>query len=262
MCYIVRTPKRRAGTASGTLRSWAVDEGDSVERGETIARVEFESSADEAEPSGTAVEARDRGVLRRMYFDAGAAAPPGTPIGIVGPADADVAELEAEAAAELAEIVAEATAIPETGAEAGESTTDAVDTEMPARTLTAHNPEGVAGTIEAGSFRWRFDEPEAAGGSELGPTPVDVFLGGFAACLSLSVRFQANKREASVGAIDVTADAEPERGSVDRLAVTVELETDADAETVERIVDLGERGCHVSQLLREDLPLEVNWERT
>ncbi|MFC4437039.1 MULTISPECIES: 2-oxo acid dehydrogenase subunit E2 [Natrialbaceae] len=134
--------------------------------------------------------------------------------------------------------------------------------EMPGRAVTARNPEGMGGTIEAGSFEWSFDEPEDAGGSETGPTPVDVFLGALASCLSLSVRFQADKRDASVDAIDVTTDADPERGSVERLEATVRLETDADDETVDRIVDLGERGCHVSQLLRDDLSVEITWERT
>ncbi|TYL40498.1 dihydrolipoyllysine acetyltransferase [Natronococcus pandeyae] len=149
----------------------------------------------------------------------------------------------------------------EVSREAGEEAKGA-DTEMPDRTVTAHNPDGMAGTIEAGSFEWSFDEPEEAGGSETGPTPVDVFLGALASCLSLSVRFQADKRDAPVGAIDVTTDADPGHGSVERVEATVRLETDADDETVERIVDLGERGCHVSQLLREDLPVEISWTRT
>ncbi|AGB36723.1 2-oxo acid dehydrogenase subunit E2 [Natronococcus occultus] len=138
---------------------------------------------------------------------------------------------------------------------------DGTETEMPGRTVTASNPEGMAGRIEAGSFEWSYDEPEDAGGSETGPTPVDVFLGGLAACLSLSVRFQAEKRDAAVGEIDVTTDAEPEHGAVEQLAATIRLESDADDDTLERIVDLGERGCHVSQLLREDLSLELSWER-
>ncbi|WP_049891395.1 2-oxo acid dehydrogenase subunit E2 [Natronococcus amylolyticus] len=148
----------------------------------------------------------------------------------------------------------------EVDAEAGVRA-DTAETEMPDRTVSASNAEGMAGTIEAGSFEWGYDEPEAAGGTETGPTPVDVFLGGLAACLSLSVRFQAEKRDAAVGEIDVTTDAEPEHGAVERVAATVRLESDADEETLERIVDLGERGCHVSQLLREDLPLEFSWER-
>ncbi|MFC6769219.1 OsmC family protein, partial [Natrinema soli] len=98
-------------------------------------------------------------------------------------------------------------------------------------------------------------------GTETGPTPVDVFLGGLASCLSLSVRYQAEKRDASDDEIRVDADATPAERAVERIEAEVRLESDADDETLERIVDLGERGCHVSQLLREDLDLALSWDR-
>ncbi|MFA9426681.1 2-oxo acid dehydrogenase subunit E2 [Natronorubrum sp. A-ect3] len=145
----------------------------------------------------------------------------------------------------------------EISADAGVS----AQTEMPERTVTAHNPEGMAGTIEAGSFEWGYDEPEEAGGTETGPTPVDVFLGSLAACLSLSIRFQAGKRDTPIDGIDVTTTAEPEHGSIEQLEATVSLESDADDDTLDRLVDIGERGCHVSQVVRDDLEVEISWER-
>ncbi|MDQ2052191.1 2-oxo acid dehydrogenase subunit E2 [Natronolimnohabitans sp. A-GB9] len=146
--------------------------------------------------------------------------------------------------------------IDRSGRERGES-----EEEMPGRTVTATNPDGMHGRIDAGSFEWQYDEPEDSGGTETGPTPVDVFLGGLASCLSLSTRYQAKKRDAEIGEISVTTDADPEHGSVESIEATIHLETDADDETVERIVELGERGCHVSQLLREDLELDLSWDR-
>ena len=135
------------------------------------------------------------------------------------------------------------------------------ETEMPGRTVTATNPDGMRGRIDAGSFEWQFDEPEESGGTETGPTPVDVFLGGLASCLSLSTRYQAEKRDADVGEISVTTDADPEHGSVESIEAIIHLETDEDDATVERIVELGERGCNVSKLLREDLDIELSWDR-
>ncbi|WP_137289929.1 2-oxo acid dehydrogenase subunit E2 [Natronorubrum halophilum] len=149
--------------------------------------------------------------------------------------------------------------VPRSASDAGDAT--ATETEMPGRRVTAHNPDGMGGRVEAGSFEWRYDEPEEAGGTETGPTPVDVFLGALASCLSLSIRYQAEKRDVAVGAIDVTAEGAPDRGSVEHIEPTVRLETDADDETIDRIVTIGERGCHVSQLLREDLELDLSWVR-
>ncbi|SEV99799.1 2-oxo acid dehydrogenase subunit E2 [Natrinema salifodinae] len=135
------------------------------------------------------------------------------------------------------------------------------ETEMPGRSVSAANPEGMRGRIEAGSFEWSYDEPESSGGTETGPTPVDVFLGGLASCLSLSARYQASKRDAAVDEIRVDVDAAPEEGSVERIEATIQIDSDEDDETLERIVDLAERGCHVSQLLRADLDLNLTWDQ-
>ncbi len=51
---------------------------------------------------------------------------------------------------------------------------------------------------------------------------------------------------------------ELEHGSVEHIEPTVRLETDANDETIDRTVTIGKRGCHVSQLLREDLELDLS----
>nr|WP_245742087.1 OsmC family protein [Natrinema salaciae] len=231
-------------TERGTLLEWAVDEGGSVAEGDRLAAVASERRV-------AAVEAGEDGVLRRTYLAVDDAAPPGTPIGIVAPADCDITALEAEAAADIGFESRIERGLTDGGERAG----------MPGRAVTAVTSSGRRGRIEAGPFEWSFDEPESNGGTETGPTPVDVFLGGLASCLSLSTRYQANKRDASVDAIRVDANARPEHGPVERIAATIRLATDEDDETVARIVDLAERGCHVSQLLRADLPLDLSWER-
>lgn len=135
--------------------------------------------------------------------------------------------------------------------------------EMPGRSVTASLDDGLAGTVTAGSFSVPFDEPADIGGTETGPAPVDLFLGALASCLAESIRFQAaEKNDYDLSALAVHASADPDRGPVESVAVAVEIGVDADDETVERLVRFGERGCHVSQLLREDLPLEVGWERS
>nr|WP_256421738.1 OsmC family protein [Halobellus rarus] len=113
----------------------------------------------------------------------------------------------------------------------------------------------MAGTVSAQGTEQRYgDGPE--------PSPVDLFLGSLAACLSLSIRYQAEMRDVAVGDIDVETDAQPESGSVESIDITVRLDApDADESTLERVVEYGERSCHVAELLREDLPVEVSWER-
>nr|WP_256308525.1 OsmC family protein [Halobellus litoreus] len=112
----------------------------------------------------------------------------------------------------------------------------------------------------SGSVRTRGTEQRYGDGPE--PSPVDLFLGSLAACLSLSIRYQVEMRDVSVGDIDVETDADPESGSVESVDITVRLDApEADDETLDRVVEYGERSCHVAELLREDLPVELTWER-
>jgi len=96
MGYIVRMPKLGLEMEQGTVLEWSVGTGDEIAEGEQVAEVESEKSIGE-------VEAREDGVLWRVYAEEGESVPPGTPIGIVAAADADIADLEAEAEADLRE---------------------------------------------------------------------------------------------------------------------------------------------------------------
>lgn len=150
----------------------------------------------------------------------------------------------------------------EVRAAAGPESGEGEETTMPGRSVTARLEEGLAGTVRAGSFRVPFDEPTAVGGSETGPTPVDLFLGSLAACLLESLRYQAvEKRDVELEDATVVAEAEPERGPVEGLSVTVEVASPADDETVDRLVKMAERGCHVSQLIDESVTFELTWRR-
>ena len=96
MGYVVRMPKLGLEMEQGTLLEWAVDRDQPVSEGDLVAEIESEKSIGE-------VDAREDGVLRRIYLEVGDAVPPGTPIGIVAAADADIADLEAEAEADLSD---------------------------------------------------------------------------------------------------------------------------------------------------------------
>nr|WP_208020321.1 E3 binding domain-containing protein [Haloplanus aerogenes] len=108
-------PKLGLEMEQGTLLEWAVGTGDPVSEGDLVAEIESEKSIGE-------IDAREDGVLRRTYLDVGGAVPPGTPIGIVAAADADISDLEAEAEADLSDEVSESTA-----ADAATETTDEAD---------------------------------------------------------------------------------------------------------------------------------------
>jgi pyruvate dehydrogenase E2 component (dihydrolipoamide acetyltransferase) len=128
---------------------------------------------------------------------------------------------------------------------------------MPEREVSAHTSGGMAGEVRAGGFSWRVDEPVDAGGNGSAPTPVDRFLGSLAACLALSVEYQADLRDVALAGVDVDVTGTPTEGTVESITVEVAVDADADAETLDRIVDLAERTCLVADLLREDLDVRV-----
>lgn len=94
MAYIVNMPKLGLEMEQGTVLEWKIDKGDEIEEGEVIAEVESEKSIAD-------VEAREDGVLRRIYVEVDETVPPGTPIGIIAAADEDIGDLETEAESEL-----------------------------------------------------------------------------------------------------------------------------------------------------------------
>jgi pyruvate dehydrogenase E2 component (dihydrolipoamide acetyltransferase) len=71
---------------SGVLLEWYVDEGESVDEGDILAEIESEKTTAE-------VTSRESGVLRRTVLETGSEVAPGTPMGIVAPADADIGAL-------------------------------------------------------------------------------------------------------------------------------------------------------------------------
>jgi len=115
MAYIVRMPKLGLEMEAGVVTVWHVDPGDGVEAGDLVAEVESEKTAGE-------VEAREAGILRRRYVEAGEEVPVSTPLGIVAALDADTGDLETEVAASEFDVGdgerADAAAAPVDGAEA------------------------------------------------------------------------------------------------------------------------------------------------
>lgn len=140
-----------------------------------------------------------------------------------------------------------------------DSPLEAGDRELPERSIAARiGPDGT-GTISAGGFEYRFSGGEWFDTADA-PTPVDHFLGGLASCLLSSITVQANIRNVEVSEISVTADATPAEGSVEAISLSVRVDADAETDVIERMVINGERTCHVSELLREDLSVDLEWE--
>ena len=69
--------------------------------------------------------------------------------------------------------------------------------------VTAVLREGTVVEMQARTFSWRGDEPLAAGGTDVGPTPYEILLGGLAACIAITLRLYANHKEIPLAEVGV-----------------------------------------------------------
>ena len=61
--------------------------------------------------------------------------------------------------------------------------------------VVSGNAAGFAQDIEAGRHRLAADEPEAAGGTDTGPSPYDLLLTALGACTSMTLAMYARRKQ-------------------------------------------------------------------
>ncbi|NHN46210.1 hypothetical protein G9464_01170 [Halostella sp. JP-L12] len=204
MGYIVRMPKLGLEMEQGTVLEWSVGTGDEIAEGDQVAEVESEKSIGE-------VDAREDGVLRRVYAEEGESVPPGTPIGIVAAADAEISDLEAEAEADLREDAPELAP----GGDAAEATGAAADPTPEAGASAPASTGDAGGSAAAGGA----SSASASGGSGSAP--------------DVRASPRAEKRAEELG-VDLTAvDGTGPQGAITAgdVEAAAEASTDADEQT-------------------------------
>ena len=115
-------------------------------------------------------------------------------------------------------------------------------------------------TSEAGirGHRVLVDRPVAKGGSDAGPMGGELFLSAIGGCFMSTLLAAMRAREAAIDDIHTevtgTIDDTPPRFVAVELLVT---SAGADSETLERLVEIADRGCIMMNTLRNTLQLTV-----
>ena len=68
--------------------------------------------------------------------------------------------------------------------------------------VTARLGAGTVAEMQARQFSWRGDEPPLVSGTDTGPTPYELLLGGLAACIAITLRLYANHKGISLSGVD------------------------------------------------------------
>jgi putative redox protein len=123
--------------------------------------------------------------------------------------------------------------------------------------LRQESPSSSAATIR--QHRVLIDRPIAKGGEDTGPMGGELFLAAIGGCFMSTLLAAIRAREAPISDVSskvtgILADA-PARFASIELLVTSE---DADPEVFEKLVEIAERGCIMTNTLRDKLPITVS----
>lgn len=126
------------------------------------------------------------------------------------------------------------------------------------RVATTKSAGGMQATVRSRDFEWAVDEPEDQGGEDTAPNPVEQFVGSLSSCLTLMIGHMADRREVDLDDVTVTAQAEPPEGRIERIAIAIQVVSDADRDAVEQVVEMAERACYVNQVIDDDVERDLN----
>lgn len=115
-------------------------------------------------------------------------------------------------------------------------------------------------------FTFRVDEPEALGGTDTGPNPVEYILGAYAGCLNVVGHMVAEEMGISLDHIKIDVEGmlnpagfmgqDPSvRSGFHQINVSFDVKSDADEETLERWLEAVNSRCPVGDNLKNPTPV-------
>ena len=121
-------------------------------------------------------------------------------------------------------------------------------------------------------FSFAIDQPESHGGTNAGPSPVELVLSSLAGCINVVVHMVAAERNVNIRGLYLTVEGELDpsrlmgsptdnRPGFSAIALTVEVDSDASAEEIDEILRIAEARCPVADNLSYSTPLTLRRAR-
>jgi putative redox protein len=128
--------------------------------------------------------------------------------------------------------------------------------------VTATWQGGYQSLVNARGHEIPVDEPERAGGANLGMMPTEVFCSAVASCYCLALAHVAAKRSLELPGLNVIVRAERAGRELRYGRLVVRARADVPDELLAALIEPARRVCWVSNTLAGDLALEYGYTPT
>jgi uncharacterized OsmC-like protein len=135
--------------------------------------------------------------------------------------------------------------------------------------VTATGPDGWLITTKAGAHTALVDQPEALGGKNEGPSPLDYVFISLASCLITIGKIVASQRKIELRGMEVEVSGDlnlevlrgqekNERAGFTSMVASVKIDADMTDEEKKDFLEEVDRRCPISDNLSHTTPIEVN----
>lgn len=132
--------------------------------------------------------------------------------------------------------------------------------------ISAQSQSSTKVIAQARHFEIVIDEPQNFGGSDDAPTPVETLLASYAGCLNVVLHILAKERNITINNlnIDIEGNINPqrllgvsneERAGFKSLDLEIKIDSDADNETIEKLIKDSKERCPINDNLSNATPI-------
>ena len=126
---------------------------------------------------------------------------------------------------------------------------------------TATRQSGFRHTVAVRQHELTADEPVDLGGTDEGPSPLELLAGSLASCVAITTEMYATRKGWDVGGVEVEVDFTPaERGTPTRFELVLRLPESLTDEQVERLTVIAAK-CPVHRTLEGEVMFDERVER-
>jgi putative redox protein len=111
--------------------------------------------------------------------------------------------------------------------------------------------------VEDGAHSLVVDEPEVAGGTDVGPAPTRLVAAGLASCIAITMEMYAKRKEWDIGAVEVEVVVEYEGFTPTAFDATIRLPEELDDEQRQRLLVIA-RKCPVHRVLAGETRVAIS----